>query len=596
MNKERNIEIIFQNVLNQATWKSLKTSNYQRAIPFTPQDFSLGAILPAIIYMFRWGKKRGIGKFKKKFNNNNNPSIDVVSSILSKSNYFSNFNDKEKLSILGDLLLTFNLENKKHSEGRVEEVQRIYPTHYMSSWIDLPDKIGNLRGIPELIFTILYDQKEGTTILRDKHSKLFFKIGAEFNSTSFLSAFSKGMKLQGDENSFTSDLFDEGTDSIGIHELLAIRIAGVCESPPASEVNNNKTNNISNIKPITIKANKIFREDIYHFVKAYSKKIPSQSFIKMIESCISLNLSNIIILTIKHINFWEINGSLPNNDVKNFKPSPIFVDLSMGLDNEIRIKSEESMLSIHKMINQFGENLMILRILDVYSKREDEYRRDLRALEENPIGIDLINYLGDIYVDIDKKHKEFHRIIKRIVNEIRENLEENDETVDYLNLLTEFENDNSIKTLAKLLSKFMGTKSLYTKYIAFLNSCLLINEPNGFAKKRRVSRTDAYGKEKKIEVSSFTLSDVFLDFLVHRYLVSEKADTIIYLTLNQFIEKLKENYNIYINESPEGMNINGEILIRNKEYLEKRLRDLGLLTGVNDADEMKELKNRFQVN
>jgi hypothetical protein len=37
------------------------------------------------------------------------------------------------------------------------------------------------------------------------------------------------------------------------------------------------------------------------------------------------------------------------------------------------------------------------------------------------------------------------------------------------------------------------------------------------------------------------------------------------------------------------------MLLRNKIYLERRLRDLGLLIGVNDAESMKQLKPHYRV-
>jgi hypothetical protein len=36
-----------------------------------------------------------------------------------------------------------------------------------------------------------------------------------------------------------------------------------------------------------------------------------------------------------------------------------------------------------------------------------------------------------------------------------------------------------------------------------------------------------------------------------------------------------------------------ELLQRNRRHLERRLRDLGLLSGVNDAERMKKLKPRY---
>ena len=41
------------------------------------------------------------------------------------------------------------------------------------------------------------------------------------------------------------------------------------------------------------------------------------------------------------------------------------------------------------------------------------------------------------------------------------------------------------------------------------------------------------------------------------------------------------------------MNVSNELLQLNRAVLERRLRDLGLLAGVNDAEAMKRLQPRF---
>jgi hypothetical protein len=48
-----------------------------------------------------------------------------------------------------------------------------------------------------------------------------------------------------------------------------------------------------------------------------------------------------------------------------------------------------------------------------------------------------------------------------------------------------------------------------------------------------------------------------------------------------------------VDEAPQGMTISNEHLQLNRRLLERRLRDLGLLVGVNDAEAMKRLKPRF---
>jgi hypothetical protein len=43
------------------------------------------------------------------------------------------------------------------------------------------------------------------------------------------------------------------------------------------------------------------------------------------------------------------------------------------------------------------------------------------------------------------------------------------------------------------------------------------------------------------------------------------------------------------------MTISNELLRANRAILERRLRDLGLLVGVNDAEAMKRLHPRFEL-
>ena len=62
-----------------------------------------------------------------------------------------------------------------------------------------------------------------------------------------------------------------------------------------------------------------------------------------------------------------------------------------------------------------------------------------------------------------------------------------------------------------------------------------------------------------------------------------------------FIWLLRERYGIYIDQSPPDMSIPIERLHHNRKILEKRLRDLGVLIGVNDAESMKRLQQRFKA-
>lgn len=50
-----------------------------------------------------------------------------------------------------------------------------------------------------------------------------------------------------------------------------------------------------------------------------------------------------------------------------------------------------------------------------------------------------------------------------------------------------------------------------------------------------------------------------------------------------------------IDQAPPDLPIPNDLLLRNRHTLERRLRDLGLLVGVNDAETMKRLQQRFEA-
>lgn len=83
----RTAKTIAEEVLTPARVRELWTANYFPALPFTPQHFDIGTLLPAMLYMARWGQRRGKGAFKEAFGSKTNgkaepPTIDNVASGL----------------------------------------------------------------------------------------------------------------------------------------------------------------------------------------------------------------------------------------------------------------------------------------------------------------------------------------------------------------------------------------------------------------------------------------------------------------------------------------------------------------------------------
>ncbi len=88
----RPVKTVVEEVFGFQRTSTLWTANYYPALPIAPQDFDIGALLPAILYMARWGHRRGRGNFVSNFGrlqdgNPQPPTIaDVEIALLGRAN------------------------------------------------------------------------------------------------------------------------------------------------------------------------------------------------------------------------------------------------------------------------------------------------------------------------------------------------------------------------------------------------------------------------------------------------------------------------------------------------------------------------------
>ncbi|MCX8034318.1 MAG: hypothetical protein N3A00_03250 [Thermodesulfovibrio sp.] len=599
-----NFKEIFSNHLTSGFMNKLWTSKYFPVLPITPQDFYIGSLLNPILYMFRWGQRRGKGYFREKFGKPQLdekgrtiyglPTIEDVAERLSeREEWFYGFSSYTGKAILGDLLLTFCLENKNHYLGRNEQIQRAYPTHYMSSWIDLPYKIANLRHVPEMITAILVNQNKGERIEAKSDIRTHFKVASGFEDNALLRLFGRQMTINGQITDLSSDTFIE-EDEIGIDELMIIRIAQICgQAPHHAHGTDDGSRYIPNQKPIASKAVDYFREDFNIFIRVYGDITPRQTLLKMLECCLSINLTNIYLSTVRMLFEWEKKGSLPSR--QDQKPVTFFVDCSSGNDKKLRTYSEESVADFLRIFERFPIVMMCLRILDEKVSNSKYFRNELP--EKSPDATEFINLLGSV---LRENHPQSNRIIDSIdelcaaiEREISENQESLDnESISIVKILKG--DENPIIKLAEAICRIMPRDIQMNQYLKAFSSCLMLGESHGLLMKRKTSKT-LEGKTRRTDAQSIVLSNTMLDFLVHRHLRKEaQGNARKILSLSEFIRILKDRYGLYIDESPPAMSISSDYLKLNRQILERRLRDLGLLISVNDAESMKLLRERFK--
>ena len=173
-----------RNVLPRRMADDIWSGQYDKVLPITFNEFELSAVLPAMFYMFRFGQRRGRGKFLTTFapeggsirERRRMTTVKRVAENLAVSPDLEGFDGTVEQAILGDLLLGFSLENIRHDLGQDKQLQRVAPAHYMASWIDLPESSAHLRFVPEMIVAMLADQAGEHVDPTDNEKQTWFPV------------------------------------------------------------------------------------------------------------------------------------------------------------------------------------------------------------------------------------------------------------------------------------------------------------------------------------------------------------------------------------------------------------------------------------
>ncbi len=586
---------IVDDVLGRQMTREIWSGNYDKVLPLTVQEFDLSAVLPAVFFMFRFGHRRGRGKFVETFGAESGTAkerrraatMDRVASRLGALKSFENFDGDTERAILGDLLLSFCLENAKHALGREEQVQRVSPAHYMSSWIDLPERVTDLRFVPEMVVAMLANQKTDYVEQSGEADESWFGVGRGFADNLLLRGFHQGIEREGpfDANR-TADHFDE-TAKVGLDQLLMIRLAQqLGEAPDRLRGKSEGGGLISNQRPIAEAAARKFSEDIRRFVRSYANVIPRHAFVELLESCISIGLTTIVTSVIELLFEWSRTGEIRKSSEQ--RPAQLFVDCSNGVQRELHSLAEQSMDDFMRRIQRFPVILMVLRLLD-YSAR---YDRKLKSLEirTRPYATEWVNLMGDLLFERHDRAEAIMDALDGKAEQLAERFAA--EYPEATQLVSDTRAQESpVWRIAESLMSLQKSKKLRD----LIDSVLMTSRPNGLAAKRIVTRKSADGGSKRQEVRSIVFTDSVLDYLVHLHVLRPGSKSSYRpLAFGDFVEALRERYGLCIDVAPPGMTVSNDLLQHNRIVLERRLRDLGLLIGVNDAESMKHLRPRFE--
>lgn len=578
-----NYRQVMEDVFGVAMVKQLWTAMYTPAIPAMFGSFPIGGVIPAIMYLARWGHRRGNGRFFETYQCQERTRVtaaDVVGKLRDAEQIVVDGPAGE--AILADLLIGHCFATKNGEAKRDTPILRAYPVHYLSSWLTIDE---TLRNVPELLTALLANQPQGDTIgtSTDK-GRGHFMVGGGFDNNLLLRTLGPAMTVAGHASSLTSDRLDEEkVATLTIEQVLTARIALLVGEAPEKMRGTNPL--IPNQQPLAGAQSRIFQDDLRIFLEAYHTSMPWQTFVSFLEVGIGIGLSTTFLASAELLFFWEKRGSLPDDD----RPWPIFVDVSNGSDRQLRQLAEESLDRAYHAMESLPVVMSTLRVLDIFAARSSRINKTLP--EPWPNGRSRINFLGDIHYGRIPQAQSVIDLIDQKCLELADELEQADLAPDVVSLLR----TDTVPVASRLgegIVRLMGPISQERQYVKFLTSCFIGEEGNPHS---LLHRRTAQRNKRKYEARSFVLGNVALDYLVHRNLWKNGSHRT-QLTFTDFIAILRDNYGFFVDQAPPGMTIPSELLLRNRWILERRLRDLGLLIGVNDAESMKFLRSRLADN
>jgi hypothetical protein len=304
----------------------------------------------------------------------------------------------------------------------------------------------------------------------------------------------------------------------------------------------------------------------------------------------AVGLTTIVTSVIELLFGWASTGEIRKQSDQ--QPTRLFVDCSNGVDRNLRALAEESMDDFMRRIERFPVVLMVLRLLDQGARYDDKLKK--LNIPTKPYATDWMNLLGDLLYERREEAKAILYDLKRKAAQLSESLQEDyPETAEMLT--DNGAQPNPAWRVAEALTYLQGRDNTQRNLIKLVDSVLLISRPNGLAIKRSVIRRFGSGGAKKRDVRSLVVTDSVLDYLVHLHVLrTGNKGGYRRLSFKEFVALIRERYGLCVDQVPSGTTISNELLRLNRLVLERRLRDLGLLVGVNDAESMKQLRPRFQ--
>ena len=305
---------IVENALSPDMVAEIWTGNYEKVLPITLLDFELSAVLPAVFYMFRFGHRRGVGNFLATYG----PAAGTPAPEAP-----ADHGGPDRGEARGDPRVGRVRRRRRAGYSRRPAAlllsrecpapTRPGPAGAARRADPLPSELDRsapivwrtIRFVPEMIVAMLANRRTGDYVTpSDEADRTRFAVVNRYEHNLLLRAFDQGVTRRGGLlGDLASDRFNESDDTVGLDQLLTIRLAQQLGTAPKklrpSPVQGADAHRISNQRPIAKAAARRFSDDIRRFVRSYADSAPRHAFVDMLESCITIGLTTILGSTVE---------------------------------------------------------------------------------------------------------------------------------------------------------------------------------------------------------------------------------------------------------------------------------------------------------
>jgi len=541
-----------------------------------PNNFRVHEAIPGLIYVFRYGRRRGKGRWTEvSLSDEPRQELttrvtvrDVARTLVQESPRLEGFDQQAGEDIVSDWLAAAVVQTLRGTGEVDDPVQWIRPLHYFACWADLPKQFINLRSVPELLAGVMTDADSGV-LGRDPSGP--FSVAANPSMNILLEVLGHGVNYGNTEDLTGDRLAVESDTDIGPEELLCAVLGEQLGSAPRPIGGEGGTVPVyDTLCPLQARQ---LREDVSVLLRAYHRTMPSSVLIEYVCAILCANLNA----------FWLCHMATANrlyqtgyHDEVTAEELSLFFDAGADANSTVRQLAETAVAENYHMMETYVRTAVGLRLL---ARLVDTAELSVPDPSEDTVA--HLQALANLRIN---REPNVEMAAKIYLQRLRGKFEEASELIsgDMEAILHGQANMSAVDRLVEVLVRIQS--ELFERLRKFHTGC------TGAATSYGIVRTHGV----RPPVPYYSLTNPAIEALVHANCVKRnKTLAEVRVPISGLQQILCSKYGLLLDGSQASGGsgrVSQAVYDENLKRFNERLRMLGLLRDVSDAQAMQTLE------